>query len=494
MVSHDVAEAEGVTGTVPSRASTGGLPLAVDLDGTLIATDTLWESVLLLTRRDPLALLRLPLWYLKGKAHLKRSLADRVLPSVAAFPYRPEVVAHIEKARAAGRPVLLLTASDQRVADAVRDHLGLFDEAVGSDGVRNMRGDAKRRFLEERYGPRGFAYAGDSAADVPVWQGAGEAVLVGVSPSLAAAASGGGTVTRIDLPSRARASAVVKALRPHQWVKNILLFVAPILGYRVDSFGMVVETLAAFFSFSFAASAGYVLNDLLDLESDRLHSTKKSRPFAAARLSIPEGLLLALACLAGALLLSLATRPVFTLAVAGYFVATVTYSVYLKRKLIVDVVVLALLFTYRVLAGGLAVDVPVSFWLLAFSLFLFTGLAFAKRYSDLVRQLAEGKDRAHGRNYSAADLPTILSVGSGCGLVAVMVFALYIHSPEVRLLYPRPQALWIVCPVLLYWFTRVWFLAARNELNDDPIVFAIKDRNSYLAGLVAAACLLAAKW
>jgi 4-hydroxybenzoate polyprenyltransferase len=184
----------------------------------------------------------------------------------------------------------------------------------------------------------------------------------------------------------------------------------------------------------------------------------------------------------------------FIWVIVGYLVVTVAYSLYLKRKLIVDVVVLALLFTYRVLAGGLAADVPVSFWLLAFSMFFFTGLAFAKRYSDLARQLAEGRDRMLGRNYGAADLPTILSVGSGCGLVAVMVFCLYINSPEVHLLYPQPRALWLVCPVLLYWYTRVWFLAARSELHDDPIVFAIRDRNSYLAGLIAAACLVAAKW
>jgi 4-hydroxybenzoate polyprenyltransferase len=256
-----------------------------------------------------------------------------------------------------------------------------------------------------------------------------------------------------------------------------------------------VQVLFAFIAFSLVASAGYVLNDLLDLDSDRQHATKRNRPFAAARLTVPEGLLLALASLAAGFALSLAAvRPVFALVLAGYFVATLVYSLYLKRKLIVDVVVLALLFTYRVLAGGLAVDVPVSFWLLAFSLFFFTGLAFAKRYSDLARQLAEGRDRALGRSYGAADLQTILSVGSGCGLVAVMVFALYIHSPEVLLLYNRPEALWLVCPVLLYWFTRVWFLAARGELHEDPIVFAIKDRNSYLAGLVAAVCLVAAKW
>jgi 4-hydroxybenzoate polyprenyltransferase/phosphoserine phosphatase len=467
--------------------------LAVDLDGTLIATDTLWESLLLLVKASPVDLLRVPHWLLEGKASLKRRLAEHVLPDVARFPYRPEVLSFIEEARAAGARVLLVTASDQRVADAVRDHLGIFDEAIGSDGVRNLRGEAKRKLLVERYGPRGFAYMGDSAADLPIWRAAGEAVVVG-SPSASSALRGSGAVTEIDLPSRGRAAAIIRALRPHQWVKNLLLLVAPTLGYRLDDPTTLFRVLGAFVAFSLAASSAYVLNDLLDLEADRQHPTKKRRPLAAARLSIPEGVILCTSAMAGGLLVSLVLGGSFIWVIVGYLAVTVAYSSYLKRKLIVDVVVLALLFTYRVLAGGLAVEVPVSFWLLAFSLFFFTGLAFAKRYSDLARQLADGRARMLGRNYEAADLPTILSVGSGCGLVAVMVFCLYINSPEVHLLYPQPQALWLVGPVLLYWYTRIWFLAARSELHDDPIVFAIRDRNSYFAGLIAAACLLAAKW
>jgi 4-hydroxybenzoate polyprenyltransferase/phosphoserine phosphatase len=481
--------------TEPIPAQSDPRPLCVDLDGTLIATDTLWESLLLLVKANPAGALLVPLWWGKGKAYLKRRLAEQVVPNVATFPYRPEVLAYIQQVRAAGRPVLLVTASDQRVADAVRDHLRVFDEAIGSDGVRNLRGEAKRKLLEERYGGAGFAYAGDSATDLPVWRASGEAVIVSVCPAKSRAALHHGSITEVAVPPRARATAILRALRPHQWLKNILLFVAPILAYRLDNLETALQVLSAFLAFSLTASSTYVLNDLLDLESDRQHTTKRKRPFAAAQLSIPEGLLLSAASMAGGLLLSLLVLPLlFTWAIAGYLVVTVAYSVYLKRKLIVDVVILALLFTYRVLAGGLAVDVPVSFWLLAYSMFFFTGLAFAKRYSDLVRLQGEGRDRVPGRNYGAMDLPAILSVGSASGLIAVMVFCLYINSPEVRLLYPRPEALWLVCPVLLYWFTRVWFLAVRGELHDDPVIFAIKDRNSYIAGLVAAVCLVVAKW
>jgi 4-hydroxybenzoate polyprenyltransferase/phosphoserine phosphatase len=478
---------------VPPRPP--GLPLAVDLDGTLIATDTLWESLLLLVATRPATALAVPFWWLEGRAHLKRRLAERALPNVATFPYRPEVLAYIQSARAAGRPVLLVTASDQKVADAVREHLGIFDEAIGSDGVSNLRGDAKRELLEARYGPRGFAYVGDSRADLPIWRAAGEAVVVGAAPSVARALRATDAPKQIDLPSRETGAATLRALRPHQWVKNLLLLVAPILAYRLGDPETLLRVLGGFVAFCLTASSAYVLNDLLDLESDRQHATKKHRPFAAAQLSIPQGLLLSLGSMAAGLLVSLLVLPgIFTWAIVGYLVVTVAYSVYFKRKLIVDVVLLAMLFTHRVLAGGLAVDVPVSFWLLAFSMFFFTGLAFAKRYSDLVRQVAEGRAGIPGRNYEAADLPTILSVGSGCGLVAVMVFCLYINSPEVHVLYRQPRALWLVCPILLYWFTRIWFLASRNALHDDPIVFAIRDGKSYLAGLIAAACLVAAKW
>jgi 4-hydroxybenzoate polyprenyltransferase len=468
----------------------------VDLDGTLVATDTLWESLLLLAKARPLAPFLILLWCLKGKAYLKRRVADQVLPNAASLPYRTEVLSRIEEEKEAGRPILLVTAADQRIADSIQKRLGLFDEVIGSDGERNLRGERKRDYLVRRFGAGGFDYLGDSPADVPVWSAAKVALVVGGAKAAERRMRQAGIdPVEVPVPRMSRPLALLKALRPHQWLKNLLLLIAPVLAYKWEGLQTVLEVGVAFLSFSLGASSGYVVNDLFDLEADRLHRNKRSRPFAAGNLGIPAGFLLALGAVAGAVILSLLVLPpLFAGVIAGYVVLTNAYSFFLKRKLILDVVILALLFTYRVLAGGIAVTVPVSFWLLAFSLFFFTGLAFAKRYSELVRWRDQGLEWAPGRNYGVADLPTVRSVGSASGLIAVMVFALYIHSPEVRLLYERPEALWLVCPILLYWITRIWFLAARNELHDDPIVFAMKDRNSYLAGLAIAACVVAAKW
>jgi 4-hydroxybenzoate polyprenyltransferase len=468
----------------------------VDLDGTLVSTDTLWESLLLLFKARPLALFLVPLWCLRGKAYLKRRVADHVLPNTASLPYRTEVLSWIEEEKEAGRPIMLVTAADERIAQAVQKRLELFDEVVGSNAERNLRGERKRDFLVERFGLGGFDYLGDSPADVPVWKAAKVALVVGgATATMRRMRQAGLEPVEVKGPDVSRLWASLKALRPHQWLKNLLLLIAPVLAYKWEGPQTLLEVGVAFLSFSLGASSGYVVNDLFDLEADRMHKTKRNRPFAAGHLSIPTGFLLALGAIAGALTLSLLVLPpLFAGFIGGYLLLTNAYSFLFKRKLIVDVVLLALLFTYRVLAGGVAVSVPVSFWLLAFSLFFFTGLAFAKRYSELVRWRDQGLEWVPGRSYGVADLPTVRSVGSASGLVAVMVFALYIHSPEVRVLYDRPEALWLVCPILLYWITRIWFLAARNELHDDPIVFAMKDRNSYLAGLAVAACVVAARW
>jgi 4-hydroxybenzoate polyprenyltransferase/phosphoserine phosphatase len=469
-------------------------PLCVDLDGTLIRTDALWESVMLLGKRQPHALALLPLWLAGGKAQLKRRIADRVLPDARTLPYRAEVLARIESVKAAGRPVHLVTASDQRIADAVQAHLGVFDEAIGSDGVRNLKGDGKRAYLVERFGERGFDYAGDSSADLEVWRSAAVAVTVGASSDTVAAARKLTEVEElpIDRPNKLRAA--VKALRPHQWMKNVLLFVPAVLAHRIREPVTLQHLILAFFAFSFCASSVYVLNDLLDLEQDRVHRSKHRRPLAAGAISIPLGIALTLLSLAVGLGLGVVALPrLFLFALLGYLLLTTAYSLYLKRMLLMDVLTLAGLFTYRVVAGGVAVEVPVSFWLGAFSMFFFTGLAFVKRFSELVQLERAGRETTPGRGYQVVDLHVIRSIGPASGVMAVLVFALYINSDEVRYLYRRPDFLWLICPVLMFWISRVWFLAGRGELDDDPVVFAIRDKLSYLAGAVAAGCLFAAK-
>lgn len=469
-------------------------PLCVDLDRTLIASDALWESFLLLLKSHPFSLLLFPFWLLKGRAVMKRRIADRVTPNPAALPYRPEVLAYLERAKEEGRTLHLVTASDQRIADAVAAHLGIFEDAFGSDGSTNLKARHKREHLLERFGEGRFDYLGDSASDLVIWKGAGRAICVAASEGTVAKAKRQGPVEVVALQDQPKLKAMVKALRPHQWLKNSLLFVAAILAHKYTDLTVMTRAVAGFAAFSLVASSVYVLNDLLDLESDRQHRTKKNRPFAAGRLSIPFGLTMAPIVAATGIAISLLLTPrLFTAVLGGYLLLTTAYSVYLKRKLIVDVLTLAGLFTYRVIAGGVAADVPVSFWLLGFSMFFFTGLAFVKRYSEVVAIMARDESKVPGRNYWVADLDIIKAVGPACGLMAVLVFCLYINSPKVAELYPRPEALWLIAPVMLYWITRIWFLAARNQLDDDPVVFALSDRISHLAAVVSGACILAAK-
>ena len=486
---------EGGTPQPEARPQSADRPLCVDLDGTLIATDALWESFLLLLKSKPWLLFLVPVWYSRGKAQMKRKLVAVVCPDPASLPYRTEVLAYITAARDAGRPALLVTASDQQIADGVGAHLGIFDEVIGSDGETNLKGKNKAKLLEERHGRGGFDYIGDSPADLPLWEAAHTAVAVDPRSGVAEKARQANErvdVIRPELPSALRAG--IKALRPHQWLKNLLLFVAPILAHRTEP-ALWLQVVLGFVAFSFTASSVYILNDLLDLESDRQHRTKKRRPFASGALSIQSGLAMFPVVLLSGVLTSAAFLPwPFTAALLGYWILTTAYSFYLKRKMVVDVLTLASLFTYRVLAGGLAAEVAVSEWLLGFSMFFFLGLAFVKRYSELVQTQQRDLERIPGRGYWVVDLQLVTSFGPASGFMAVLVFCLYIASPQVKELYSQPQFLWLIAPILLYWIARVWFLAGRDQLHDDPVLFAVRDRHSYLAGILTLICLVLAAY
>lgn len=430
-----------------------------------------------------------------GRPKLKQYLAENAPVDAAMLPYRVEVLDEISAARAAGRKVLLVTASDQATADAVSGHLGLFDEAIGSDGQNNLKARRKAEYLRGRFGEGGFQYLGDSSADLPVWKDAREASMVCPSASTQRAAEQlvSKVTVLVERPSKLRAA--VKELRPHQWAKNILLFVPLYFSHQYNDIGLVWKAAMAFLSFSFCASSIYVLNDLVDLPADRQHRSKRNRPLAAGTLSIGDGL----ALFAVALALSLAiggffVGPNFVLVLLGYVALTTLYSFVLKQQMIVDVLALASLFTYRVVAGGVAVDVKLSPWLLAFSIFFFTSLAFVKRYSELIQVKGDGGQSLKGRNYVPADIPIITSAGPAAGLLAVLVFALYINSPAMTVYYSVPEALWGICLILVYWIMRIWFLAARNQMHDDPVLFAVKDKISLAAGALVVVCLVAARY
>ncbi|MBZ0168059.1 Decaprenyl-phosphate phosphoribosyltransferase [Candidatus Methylomirabilis lanthanidiphila] len=457
--------------------------LCVDMDGTLLATDVLWESLLVLLKRRPLSLLCLPAWLLRGKAYLKHQIAQRVMLDPASLPYRDDVLDLLRKEKEAGREIVLATASDRKLAEAVGGYLGLFSAVLASDGKVNLAGLQKLKALEVYVGGKEFTYLGNGKADIPLWMAASEATVVDPSARLLKQAQKVGAGLRIMSPRANRLRSLLQALRISQWVKNMLLFVPLLLAHKVTGGAQAVSALLAFCSFSICASGVYIVNDLLDLESDRRHPTRRFRAFAAGALPISTGVLLAPLLLGSSVLTAVLFLPhLFTTALGLYVVMTTAYTFYLKRIAVLDILVLAGFYTIRVVAGAMAVEVPVSPWLLAFSMFLFLSLALAKRYSELVLMHANGETLARGRGYLVDDKELLQSIGVTSGYLSVLVLALYINSKEVTALYQHPQALWLVCPCLLYWITRVWFFVYRGAIQEDPLVFTLKDPASYVVG------------
>ncbi len=445
-------------------------PLCVDLDGTLIATDTLWESVLLLLRHNFLLIFLLPLWLIKGKAYFKHQIAQQITLDVTTLPYRENVLAFLQREKDAGRHLVLATAAHHSIAQAVAEHLKLFDDTIATDAHTNMKGITKREALKQRFGI--YDYIGDSPADLPILQAADQGYFVG-TPRLECPPD------RIFTVPQTSWLAWLKVLRPHQWVKNLLILLPLLLAHEFLNLDKLGNALLAFIVFSGAASAGYILNDLLDLQADRAHPIKKNRPFAGGLVPIQYGLPFFIILIGLSFLISLWWLPLlFTGMLALYLLSTIAYSFYFKHKLIVDVFLLAGLYTLRILAGGIAVSIPASSWLLAFSMFIFISLAFLKRYIELLQQYSQKVMK--NRSYEVDDIELIATVGISSGYIAVLVFALYINSDKVATLYHSAAFLWMICPVLLYWITRVWFLAKRQRVLEDPIQFALTDKISWI--------------
>ncbi|MCU1278021.1 MAG: Prenyltransferase, UbiA family [bacterium] len=457
-----------------------GPPLCVDLDGTLLKTDILYESFLLLLKRRCFDIPRAPFWLLRGKAFFKRALAERVMPEVASLPYREELLAHLRQERERGRSLVLATASDAHVAQAVANHIGLFDAVVASDGETNLSGARKLSRLAQRFD--GFAYAGNSRADLPIWRQASEAIVAGASPRLAARVRRlvPATTTFLDRPRRLKTLA--RAIRVHHWLKNVLVFVPLLAAHRIFDIPLLVRAIGAFIAFGLCASSSYLLNDMLDLESDRAHPVKRSRPLAAGNFSVRAALFCMPALLGAGLLLGSALSTAVAQLLLLHFVVTLMYSYRFKQTAILDVLFLAGLYTLRIFTGAAAVGVPVSPWLLALSMFLFLSLAFVKRASELQALRKRGGAEAPGRGYLAGDLELVLNLGSASGYMSVLVLALYIHNPEVTHLYHRPDWLWLLCPLLFYWVSRIWLLANRGEVDADPLLSAVRDPASYAVG------------
>lgn len=484
------SEAEHGISVLPVKPEGGQVPLVTDLDGTLVATDTLVESVLLLLRRKPFTLLLLPVWLLRGKAALKSEIAKRIQLDPAGLPYRQDVVEYLRAERAKGRRIVLATASHETTAAAVATHLGLFDQVIASTDTRNLKGAVKRDELVKQFGPRGFDYIGDTKSDIPVWAASGIGHVAGSVRSLPGAALAAGTrAGQVFSGSVPTLKTFVKAIRIHQWVKNILVFVPAILNHHID-WNILHALVISFLCFSLVASGSYLANDLFDLESDRKHPRKCRRPLASGQMSITQGIGLAILLLTEGIAISVTVSLALTAFLLIYLGLTAAYSSFLKGRPILDVVTLAMLYTLRVYTGGVVAGADVSPWLFQFSMFLFLSLAFVKRYSELVAARHQRRVHTPGRGYRLQDLSIVSQAGVGSGLMAGLVLALYINDRTIESLYPHWQMLWFVCPLFIYWIVRIWLVAHRGNMHDDPIVFAFRDRVSYLVGLMIVIAVL----
>jgi len=468
------------------------LPLVLDVDDALIRTDLLHETAVAYVKANPLRAFDLVFWLMRGKAALKRELSLRVALAVDDLPLNDGLVEFAREAHAAGRQVGLATAADQLLALRLARRFDFVDFVIASDGSLNLKGNAKAKALAEKF-PDGFAYAGDSKSDLPVWGRAESIILAGASSQVAAKAR------RLGKPVEAEFERPglglrgwLKALRVHQWAKNALVFVPLILSGMATQPIADVRALTAFIAMSLMASGTYLLNDLFDLADDRRHWTKRERPLASGKLRIKHGIPAAAGLIVGSLALA-ATLGLQSFAViAAYMATTLGYSFYIKRQPIVDAFALGALFTMRLGLGIVAVNAAPSAWLLVFSMFLFTSLSFAKRQTEIQKSIAKGLSAVGGRGYLAGDAGLILAMGVATGMTAVTIMVLYIMNDAFSAaFYREPLFLWVFPAVLFMWISRIWMLCHRQQLNDDPVAFAIRDRLSIALGGVMGLAFLA---
>jgi 4-hydroxybenzoate polyprenyltransferase len=450
-------------------------PLVVDLDGTFTLTDTLWESLVRLVKRAPITLLQFPRWLAGGRAHFKKHVFASSGWDAQPLPLHADLVQFLEEQRPARR-IVLATAATEDIAHAVAGRHGVFDDVVASDGELNLKGEAKLKAIQERVGMQ-FTYAGDSRADLPIWNASDGAVLVGVSKGVRRSLRDGLHIEGDFQRPKAGWAVWLKAIRVHQWLKNALVCVPLILGMQFSA-DAALRVLVAFIAFSLLASATYLVNDLWDLDSDRVHPRKRHRPLASGVITIPSALVAAALLLTLGFGLAAFLGARFFGLLVLYLVVTSVYSWVLKRYMMADVVTLASLYTLRILAGAVAIDVRVTSWLLAFSVFLFLSLALIKRCAELVALEQRGEHEAAGRGYSVHDLRVLWSLGVGAGMNAVVVFGLFIMADDTRQRFVAPDLLWLAGLALVYWISRLWIKTSRGEMHDDPIVYALEDKNS----------------
>ncbi|MGE0350261.1 UbiA family prenyltransferase [Hydrogenophaga sp.] len=473
-------------------------PLCVDLDGALIRTDLTFESLLAALKQQPWLLFLLPWWLLAGRSYLKHQLVHRAHVDVSLLPYRATVIDLIQSAKLTHRPVVLVTGSHEILARQVAEHLPVFDSVLATTRDQNLDGRSKADLLERDWGARQFEYVASGWSALPVWRKSCAAVSVNAPTLLVRQVAGIGIPHRDISDTESKWRTWARAIRLQQWLKNLLLFVPIITAHELLNGQALLAAALAFLSFGACASATYIINDLLDLDADRHHHKKRLRPFAAGTIDVRAGLVALLLLLSAGLCVAWFLPVGFQFMLVAYLVTTLLYSLWLKRVASLDVIVLAGLYTLRIVAGALATGISLSFWLLAFSMFIFLSLALVKRVAELVevrrKEAATGASlgKLRGREYATEDVIVLQSLGAASGYLSVLVLALYIHSPEVSELYRSPEILWLIAPLMLLWVTRLWVVTSRGYMDEDPIFFAVKDPETWATSLAIAGILFAA--
>lgn len=456
-------------------------PLVVDMDGCLLRTDVLFEAIASGLARRPLETLMAFRFLLQGRARFKRAIAEINEVDVESLPLREDFVAHLAQERADGRELHLVTAAHHEIAEEVAERVGLFHSVQGSTDGRNLKGSKKLAAIQERF-PDGFAYAGDSAADLKVWKEADAIVLAGASPAVAAQAR------KLQKPvegafenAPATLRVWMKALRVHQWSKNALVFVAIMLSHLYLDVDAWIASIIAWSAMCLTASGTYLINDLSDLAADRRHRTKRNRPLAAGLVDIQTALVLAPVLILAGVAIGFAGSIALGLLVCLYLALTLSYSMWLKRVPMLDVTILGGLYTVRVILGAVAIGSALSPWLLTFSFFFFFAMSLAKRHVELIRAASEGK--IDGRGYRQADAPVTIAFGVSATVASILIMMLYmVNEAFPSGGYRAPEFLWGAPVLVAVWTMRIWLLAQRGELNDDPVAFAVKDKVSWLLG------------
>lgn len=469
--------------------------VCADVDGTVIATDLLYESLLFALKQDLRLLFFVPLWLLKGRAHLKQRLAERCEGLyLELLPLNGAVISYLKAAAESGQRVFLASASDLQLVNKLAEQFDFVSGVIASDGSQNVKGSAKAQAITATLGGATWEYIGDAQADFAVWREAHGVVCVSANPAFTRKVKAHFPDATILDKERCTPGVVVQALRIHQWMKNVLVFAPLVLAHQWFNLSGWISAIGAGLSFSLCASGVYLLNDLLDLESDRRHPRKRKRPCAAGKLPLSLALGMAPVLFIAAFLIAISVKPHFSLILGIYLLLTTAYSYRLKALALVDIILLAILYTIRIVGGGVATGTHVSQWLLGLSMFVFFSLACVKRFSELLVLQQRKESRTWGRGYSVGDIEQVASFGTASGYISVLVLALYVSSKEVAELYSNPAIIWMACPLLLYWVSRIWLLARRGLIHDDPLVFALQDKVTYAVATIGAIIFIGAKW